>query len=119
MVVSLLSLPGVLNPELAEQFKLAIEQAAQKSLESYAQERMELLETLIGENRQDTEGQGEKVEDNGANKKGPTEVEGYRMEKIESRDDSTKVTSSGVEWLSGLVVLVIIGLAALGTRKTV
>lgn len=45
-----------------------------------------------------------------------TQIEGYKMEKMTSQDESTEVTSSGVEWLAGLVVLLIIALAAYGAR---
>lgn len=119
MVVSLLSLPGIMNPQLAEQFKLAVEQAARNSLEAQVRKRSELLERLAGDNRQDRENKEDTKQQSSTAKKGETEVEGYKMEKMESRDDTTQVTSSGVEWLAGVVVLAIIGLVALGTRRTI
>ena len=39
------------------------------------------------------------------------------MEKITTQDESTEVSSSGVEWLAGLVVLLFIGLAAYGASR--
>ncbi len=44
-------------------------------------------------------------------------VEGYKMEKNENKDDTTKMTSSGIEWLAVLAVLGIIGLVTFGARK--
>ena len=60
---------------------------------------------------------GEKPRDNGVAKAEQAEVEGYKMEKMENADDSIKVSSSGIEWLAGLVMLAIIALAALGMRR--
>ena len=40
------------------------------------------------------------------------------MEKIKTKDESTEVSSSGVEWLAGLVVLLFIGLAAFGASRS-
>ena len=46
-------------------------------------------------------------------------VEGYKMEKIKKNDDTTQMTSSGIEWMAIIAVLAIMGLAALGAaRKT-
>jgi cobaltochelatase CobN len=44
-------------------------------------------------------------------------VEGYKMEKIEKKDDTTEMTSSGIEWLAVLAVLSTIGLVSYGARK--
>lgn len=46
-------------------------------------------------------------------------VEGYKMEKIQTMDDTTRLISSGVEWLAGLVVVVMIALAVWGMRRAV
>lgn len=39
----------------------------------------------------------EKPQECGVAKEGQTEVEGYKMAKMESTDDSTKLSSSGIE----------------------
>ncbi|HET98396.1 MAG TPA: cobaltochelatase subunit CobN [Desulfurivibrio alkaliphilus] len=117
MVVAIISLPGVLSPELVEQFKLAIEQAAQKSLAEQVVERQALQQQLTAPSSEQAGAKGEKPRDSGAAKAEQAEVEGYKMEKMENADDSTKVSSSGIEWLAGLVVLAIIALAALGMRR--
>ena len=117
MVVSIISLPGIMSPEMVKKFKLAIEQAAQKSLTEQVAERKTLQKLLTAPRREKTATKPAKQQESGAQNQGETEVEGYKMEKMKSQDDSTQVTSSGVEWLAGLVVLFIIGLAAYGMRR--
>ncbi len=120
MVVSIISLPGVMSPEMVEKFKLAIEQAAQKSLEKQVVDRKELQEKLNAPSRKS---QPEPISEalkkpakagDGAE---TVEVEGYKMKEVKTADDSTQVTSSGVEWLAGLVVFLIIGLAVWGAKR--
>lgn len=119
MVVCIISLPGVLSPEMVEQFKLAIEQAAQKSLAEQVIQRENLQRQLTAPGAGQA---GARVKENqpresGAAGEGQVSVEGYKMKKMKNADDSTEVSSSGVEWLAGLVVLAIIGLAAWGLRR--
>ena len=44
-------------------------------------------------------------------------VEGYKMEKNRKKKDTTRMTSSGVQWTAILLVLHILALFALGTRR--
>jgi cobaltochelatase CobN len=120
MVVAIISLPGVLSPEMVEQFKLAIEQAAQKSLAEQVTDREVLQQQLTApsEEQAGAKAKAEKPQESGAVKEGQVAVEGYKMEKVQSADESTEVSSSGVEWLAGLVVLGIIGLAAWGMQRS-
>lgn len=46
MVYNILSVPGVLAPDLVERFKIAIEKANGKRLEDFVQERSQLLDAL-------------------------------------------------------------------------
>ncbi len=123
MVVSIISLPGVMSPEMVEKFKLAIEQAAQKSLAKQVTDRKKLQKQLTAPSEQSAspDQQSQKntkvlEQQDKADADAETQIEGYKMEKMTSQDESTEVTSSGVEWLAGLVVLLIIGLAAYGAR---
>jgi cobaltochelatase CobN len=123
MVVSIISLPGVMSPEMVEKFKLAIEQAARKSLAEQVTDREKLQKQLTApsEKSASPDQQSQKTakvmeQQDKADADAETQIEGYKMEKITSQDKSTEVTSSGVEWLAGLVVLLIIGLAAYGAR---
>ncbi|MFH0784914.1 MAG: cobaltochelatase subunit CobN [Pseudomonadota bacterium] len=117
MAVSIISLPGVMNQEMVEKFKLAVEQAARKSLAEQVAERQELQQQLTAPSREQSGDKVEKPQEKGADEAGKTEVKGYKMEKMKNQDETTEVTSSGVEWLAGLVVLAIIGLAAWGMKR--
>lgn len=106
MVVTLISIPGLLSPELVEQFKLAIEQAAKKSLEEQVKDRKALLEQLKASPSEPSE-----------NKEDNKMVQGYKMEKIDQKEDVTQMTSSGIEWTAVIAVLVIMGLMTSGAWK--
>ncbi|MCK5545321.1 MAG: cobaltochelatase subunit CobN, partial [Desulfobulbaceae bacterium] len=118
MVVSIISLPGVMTPEMVEKFKLAIEQMAGKSTENQAADRKELQKQLTAPTG-DTKESQQTIKETGVKSEAQaeSEVEGYKMEKIKSKDETTQMTSSGVEWLAGLTVLLIIGLAAYGAGR--
>ncbi len=118
MVVSIISLPGVMSPELVTEFKIAIEQMAGKSIEDQVVDRRELQKQLSAPVEHVTDkAQDQKESQQEPDQQGSQDVEGYKMEKISNADDSTEVTSSGVEWLAGLFVLFIIGLVVYGARK--
>ena len=117
MVVSIISLPGVMSPEMVEKFKMAIEQAAQKSLAEQVAQREDLQQQLTAPSEVQAGTKAEKPQESGTTQEGKADVEGYKMEKMESKDETTEVSSSGVEWLAGLVVLAIIGLAAWGMKR--
>lgn len=114
MVVSILSIPGVLSPELVEQFKLAVETAAKSSLEDQVEKRKQLIEKTAapGPPRQQP-----RKDDPAGTQMDNTVVEGYKMEQLSTRDDTTRVSSSGMEWMAAAAVLAVMGLAALGARK--
>ena len=118
MVVSIISLPGVMSPEMVTEFKIAIEQMAKKSLPEQITVRQDLQKQLAAPSPQ-AQATGQQRQENQAeaNKQGETEIEGYKMQKVNTTDTSTQVASSGVEWLAGLLVLLIIGLAVYGMRK--
>jgi cobaltochelatase CobN len=118
MVVSIISLPGVMSPEMVTEFKIAIEQMAKKSLPEQITARQELQKQLAAPSPQAQATDQQRQENQtGTDKQGETEIEGYKMERMNTADESTQVTSSGVEWLAGLFVLLIIGLAVYGMRK--
>lgn len=114
MVVNLISLPGVLSPEMVERFKLAVERAAGEDLAQQVAKRAELQQRLTepasAEQAQAETGEAESASQSQATK----EVTGLRLERLESPDQTTQVTSSGVQWLAILLVLAIVGLAAWG-----
>lgn len=117
MVLSIISLPGMMSPDLVEQFKLAVEQAAGKTMAEQVTERKSLREKLTAPDKKQASVQAAKRQDNKEQGKNQAEVEGYKMEKIKNQDETRMMTSSGVEWLAGLAVLVIVGLAAYGAGR--
>ena len=123
MVVNLISLPGVLSPEMVEKFKLAIEQMAAKKLEQQTSDRKVLLEKLKespGREKAADQGKAGKEKNSAEGKDGPAKaetVEGYKMEDVKTQDETTDLTSSGVQWVASVFVLFIIGLFVWGSRR--
>ncbi len=112
MVMNIISIPGVMSPELVAEFKLAVEKAGQKTLEEMTAERAELLEN-IGQHRPVPQQQQ-------AGPEAPENVEsvkGFKMEKMEESAEKTSVSSSGVEWFAALSVLLILGFFFLGFKR--
>jgi cobaltochelatase CobN len=115
MVLNIISLPGVMSPELVLAFKLAVEMAGQKTLEEMVRDRENLLKDL-GEQR--------RVRDsNPARQAGPIDesvetesVRGLKMERMENASEETTLTSSGVEWTLSIFVLILIGIFFVGYR---
>jgi cobaltochelatase CobN len=124
MVVSIISIPGVLSPKLVEQFKLAVEQMAKQPLDEQVADRKALLEKLSApapEKQKTTPSDASQSNKSLSEKSDQPDnldvVEGYKMEKIEKNDDTTQMTSSGIEWMAVLAVLAIMGLAAFGAFR--
>ncbi|MCD8351031.1 MAG: cobaltochelatase subunit CobN [Planctomycetaceae bacterium] len=110
MVMTLISLPGVLSPEIATQFKLAMEQSAQKSLEEQVRERQELLQSLGSQPKAPKEPEaGSRAED-------PETVKGLKMEPLDQEDEA-ELASSGVQWYAAFLVLGLLALFYLGMRR--
>ncbi len=127
MVVNIISLPGVMSPEMVEKFKMAVEQAAGKSLEKQVKNRKKLQKKLNEGFDKTTRIDEQKMSDPKSKKeiqkddtqKGPESqtVEGYRMEEMKPKDETTDLASSGVQWFASLFVMLIIGLFVYGVKK--
>nr|WP_320012182.1 cobaltochelatase subunit CobN [uncultured Desulfobulbus sp.] len=134
MVVNIISMPGVLDPKIVERFKLAIEQAAQKTLAEQTAERAELIAQLnavpVGEQQKEQEPedkQSQEVEEDQQQPKDDAQpsdegtkaekVEGYKMEEIKTSDDSTELSSSGIQWAASLFVVFMLALFIWGSRR--
>lgn len=123
MVVNIISLPGVLSPEVVEKFKLAVEKAAAKSLDAQVLERKDLLDKLNagpGTMHQDTPQQAEQAptrENQSAAPHDSKAVEGYKMEAMDTQDETTDLSSSGIQWAASLFVLLLMGLFFWGSRR--
>lgn len=125
MVVNIISLPGVMSPEMVEKFKLAIEQAMGKALAEQIKARKNLQKRL-------NEGFTKKPqsEDQNVSKANPDQqkqiskegteskmVNGFKMEEVKAKDETTDISSSGIQWFASLFVLLIIGLAIYGAKR--
>ncbi len=126
MVVNLLSVPGLVSPEFLEKFKLAVEKAAGKELSEQVKTRVKVQQELLAGLRkkasaEDSKTTGDPVEKRPEAKpvKGDQaeQVEGFKMEKINSEEDTSKPTSSGVQWFASLLVLAMIALFASGVMR--
>jgi cobaltochelatase CobN len=113
MVLNLISIPGVMSPELVAEFKTAVEKAGQASLEDMVGQRQDLLKNLSSQSAPSSPSQA---------KPGPEadselqSVRGLKMEKINS-DEETSLPSSGVEWTASAFVLALVILLFLGLKR--
>jgi len=123
MVVNIISLPGVMSAEMVEKFKLKIEQAAAKSLSKQVEDRRALQEKLregfkseplssVKPQRQQKEARSDSPEqlDNQKN------IEGYKMEEIKTEDESTALSSSGIQWFASLFIVFMIVFFVYGVK---
>lgn len=121
MVVNIVSLPGVMSPEMVEKFKAAIEKMAQKELDRQVNDRNELQQALTAGFTDKARALQEPPQPSReqAQSEGPQQqtVEGYKMEETQPPDESTKAPSSGVEWFAALFVLMLIGLFVFGSKR--
>jgi cobaltochelatase CobN len=118
MVMNIISLPGVMAPELVAQFKLAVETMGKKTLEDQVAEREALLKDLgdqkasadsnpLRENQQD----GPQDEQSDADS-----VKGFKMENVDQPAEETSMSSSGVEWTISAFVLALLAIFFIGFR---
>ena len=119
MVVSIISLPGVMSPELVEEFKLAIEKMAGKTLEDQVENQKRVMEALSRSLAQKPEQTKAEQKETAKKESDSTDktVEGYRMEEMKSDDETSKVSSSGVQWFAALFIMGLIALFAWGAGR--
>ena len=113
MVANIISLPGLLSPELVNQFQAVISKAMGMDLEEAVDKRKVLQEKLAKiteEIRQE-----EKVVK--GKKPDKEKIEGYEM--VEEKPEDTKITVSGSSWIIMAIVIGLIGLLAVGWRRKI
>ncbi len=117
MVVNIISMPGVMSPEMVDKFRIAIEQAMKKSLEQQVLDRKALQKQL-------QEGFAQKPQKTSSNEHRPSTenvtdktVEGYKMEEVAQTEKTTDLSSSGIQWFASLFILLILGLVVIGARR--
>ena len=124
MVVNIISLPGVMSPEMVKKFKLAIEQSVGKALIQQITDRRNLQKRLReGFKERSLENSDEISKTSSKQKAYPTpgdkieSIEGYKMEEVNSKDETTDLSSSGVQWFASVFIILIIGLFVFGARR--
>jgi len=132
MVVTLISMPGMLSPEMVEKFTLAIEEAVGKKLQEQKSAQAALHDKVMTasqarstpastEAASKAKAQAKKIEAETPDVKetgsGTKQVQGYKLEKIETKEETTKLSSSGVMWYAAFFLLGFIGLFAWGMGK--
>jgi cobaltochelatase CobN len=115
MVMNIISLPGVMSPELVAQFRIAVETMGKKPLEEQVAEREALIKDL-GDRKSSSDS-------NPAREPGPVDeqseaesVRGLRMESVDAPAEDTSLSSSGVEWTVSAFVLALIAVFFIGFR---
>ena len=108
MVMNIVSIPGLMSPELVAEFKLAIETAGGDSIENMAADRVNTLQN-IGDVRPEQQQPASPPE--------ADSVKGFKMEQIENKSEETSVSSSGVEWLASVFVLALLAMFYAGMRR--
>ncbi|MPN30018.1 hypothetical protein SDC9_177475 [bioreactor metagenome] len=136
MVVSLVSMPGVLSPEQVMKFKVAVERAAAKNLDEQVRERRELQKTLaesFAAEAGKTSGkpstpppgepppqpsQPQPQQQASAPERGDGQtVKGFRMKDANANADRTELASSGLQWTVLAAVFGLIAVFALGCLR--
>ncbi len=123
MVAGIISLPGVLAPEVVEKFKLAVEKMAAQSLDEQVDTRQDLLAGLkaglgkINQEAQPKAAEKPARQEPAAAVDSAESVEGYKIEALDTRDETTAQSSSGIQWAASLVVLLLTGLFFWGLRR--
>ena len=123
-VVSILSLPGVVSPEVAVAFQAAVEQSSGKSLDEQVSARQALQAALTEgfspsrertgeEQRRDTPAK----EETSRSDDGKRIVEGFRMEAVNPEVSTERPPSSGAPWWASLLVLCWVALFGLGASR--
>ncbi|MDR2529271.1 MAG: cobaltochelatase subunit CobN [Synergistaceae bacterium] len=109
MVMNLISIPGLMSPEIAAEFKLAVEKAGQKTLEEMTRTRANLLKNLGELRPSQTPRSGLEADSSSQS------VKGFKMENVKNAETSTP--SSGAEWFASLFVLTLLALFYIGLRR--
>lgn len=125
MVVNIVSIPGLMAPQIVEQFRAAIEKATGKKLADQVTARRQLQAQLIaGFDPALTGGEAAKAPDTDNKAAQATEsgkkselVNGFKMEEVNPQDDKASLSSSGVQWFASLFIMAIIGLFCYGMQR--
>ena len=126
MVVSLISLPGMLSPEMVMKFRLAVEKSGGAELDQLVRDRrtqMRQARTGFGKRhgsktaeaspeRADREQRARSPE-----KSAVQPVRGYKMKPEEPAEEKTSISSSGLQWTILAAVFALIGVFSFGAFR--
>ena len=102
-----------------------IEQAMGKTLEEQVRER-KALQKQLNEGFDKKPQASDPMESQAKSTKEPQpskesvedkSIEGYKMEEIKNSEETTDLSSSGVQWFASLFIVLIMGLAIIGARR--
>ena len=113
MVANIISLPGLLSPELVNQFQAVISKAMGMSLEETVDKRKALQEKLAQVTK-DIQQEEKVVESKKLEKE---KIEGYEM--VGEKPEDTKITVSGSSWIIMALVIGLLTLLVIGWRRKI
>ena len=124
MVINLISLPGVMSPEMAMKFRAAVEKAGGASLDKLVRNQKEKMQKagngfgkrLITSARS---AETREKKQNGASP-APDEkkpVRGFKMKEPRRPEDKTTLSSSGLQWTILTAVILLMVIFALGAFR--
>ncbi|MDR1915442.1 MAG: cobaltochelatase subunit CobN [Synergistaceae bacterium] len=114
MVLNIISIPGLMSPELVAEFKLAVETAGQATIDDMAAKRLDLLQNLGAVKPSDA---ARPLGNETSTPDDAESVKGFKMENVENAQDETSISSSGVEWFASIFVLALLALFFTGLRR--
>lgn len=126
VVVNLISMPGVMSPEMVMKFQVAVEKAAAKTLDDQVRERRELQKQLadsFGGNQRQAEVRKPVSEQQAAQpesapaRNDSVPVKGFKMESKKANAEETTLASAGLKWTILGAVFLLIGLFAWGSAR--
>ncbi|MDY0038753.1 MAG: cobaltochelatase subunit CobN [Desulforhabdus sp.] len=125
MVVNIVSIPGIMAPQLVERFKIAMEKATGKQLADHLAARQELHKALNAEfnpalssQRTDQPPVQKNEAEQAVTQANQSEtVKGYKLEEVNKEEAESSLSSSGVQWFASLFIIAVIGLFFVGMRR--
>ncbi len=126
VVVNLISMPGVMSPEMVMKFQVAVEKAAAKTLDDQVRERRELQKQLadsFGDSQRQAEAhkpvsEQQKAQSESAPARNDSvPVKGFKMESKKANAEETTLASAGLKWTIMGAVFLLIGLFAWGAAR--
>ncbi|MBO4632505.1 MAG: cobaltochelatase subunit CobN, partial [Lentisphaeria bacterium] len=121
MVVNLISMPGVLSPEMALKFRLAVEKAGGAELNKLIRDHREKLSRArsgFGPRRQQRDS-SENLKQTGASPEISSQkpVRGFKLKETRKSAEKTSVSSSGLKWTILAAIILLMLLTVLGAFR--